>query len=712
MKLVMLHHTPRRIAITITSLVVVLVGMGILAASPASAATCGGVDTSIISGAACDGADVKSTDSADSPVISVLVFVMQILTGAVGVAAVGTLIYAGILYSAAGGESGQVQKAKTIIKDTVIGIVCYAGMILILNFVIPGGVFGQQSVTGGGTASTPGGSDGNDPIQTSNDPQFSIVSMPDTQFEINREAKYNETKVLNNMKWIAANKDEENIQVVVGPGDLTNAGRQSDPDVKDMFKSISKDYAVLDAAKVPYSITNGNHDSDATCSDAGSSYGARECPGQSKNEFTDNLHKTAMFDKTFTPSRAGLKGLTLFESGRVVNSYRVFRVRNTNWLILTLEFYPRDAVFKWAQKVVASHPTYNVVVVTHGYMGDGTNVIGNGIYNYCAKDGDCTKPTTIQKELLLKYPNVKMLFSGHVTTWSTRTDTSASRGKVVQFKTTVHACVGGIKCTNPMRIATIDLENNTLESKFCQTATTNSLSDCETKTTTGMKYVTSGSSGSAPSPSSSTTFDNIVNFRDAATLNTTILKPGLLYRSGNLNEATTSDKSKMAALLKGGTLIDLRQPTDSAFKKDPSLSGVTNLAIPIKGEGSASGYVKTFVNDATARAQFGKAIIAIANNTGPSLVHCKHGKDRTGWTVAMIMYIVGDGKFTASKLDAMVEAEYLKSNDYKAGSVNKAWLRAALTEARIKYRSIMGYIKNGLGVSDDTITLLKNRLGV
>jgi hypothetical protein len=81
---------------------------------------------------------------------------MQILTGAVGIAAVGALIYAGILYSAAGGEAGQVQKAKTIITDTVIGIVCYAGMIIILNFIIPGGVFGQQSTKGGGTTTSSG----------------------------------------------------------------------------------------------------------------------------------------------------------------------------------------------------------------------------------------------------------------------------------------------------------------------------------------------------------------------------------------------------------------------------------------------------------------------------------------------------------------------------------------------------------------------------
>lgn len=156
----------RLITLASLALLVSMLG-GYLMTHPAFATSCGGVDTSIISGDICNGADVKSTDSADNPVVSILVFVIQVLTGAVGVAAVGTLIYAGILYSAAGGDSGQVQKAKTIIKDTVIGIVCYAGMILILNFVIPGGVFGQQSTTGGGTSASPGdGGSNNDPTTT------------------------------------------------------------------------------------------------------------------------------------------------------------------------------------------------------------------------------------------------------------------------------------------------------------------------------------------------------------------------------------------------------------------------------------------------------------------------------------------------------------------------------------------------------------------
>lgn len=85
------------------------------------------------------------TDTADvsqSSVFQIVVWVLRIMTGAVGIAAIGALIYAGMMYSSASGDSAQVSKAKTVITDTVIGLVVYGFMFIILNWLIPGGIFG------------------------------------------------------------------------------------------------------------------------------------------------------------------------------------------------------------------------------------------------------------------------------------------------------------------------------------------------------------------------------------------------------------------------------------------------------------------------------------------------------------------------------------------------------------------------------------------
>ena len=66
--------------------------------------------------------------------------VINILTAGVGVVAIGAVVYAGILYTTAGGSSEQTKKAIGMIINVVIGIIAYAAMYLLLNWIIPGGV--------------------------------------------------------------------------------------------------------------------------------------------------------------------------------------------------------------------------------------------------------------------------------------------------------------------------------------------------------------------------------------------------------------------------------------------------------------------------------------------------------------------------------------------------------------------------------------------
>lgn len=96
----------------------------------------------ILPQAICDSAKSDGSDTKKSGIFALLKWVLNILTAVVGIAAVGTLVYAGIMYSSAGDDNGMVSKAKTIIRDTVIGIVAYGLMVILLNWIVPGGVFG------------------------------------------------------------------------------------------------------------------------------------------------------------------------------------------------------------------------------------------------------------------------------------------------------------------------------------------------------------------------------------------------------------------------------------------------------------------------------------------------------------------------------------------------------------------------------------------
>lgn len=91
----------------------------------------------------CDAADQKagSSDVSNTAIWKLLLWTLNIMIALVGLAATGAIIYAGILYSSAGGNADMIAKAKKIIMNTVIGIVAFALMYLGLNWLIPGGIF-------------------------------------------------------------------------------------------------------------------------------------------------------------------------------------------------------------------------------------------------------------------------------------------------------------------------------------------------------------------------------------------------------------------------------------------------------------------------------------------------------------------------------------------------------------------------------------------
>lgn len=156
--------------ITTFSLLVIFAAAIVIFIAPDANASCGGIETAII-----------SCDDGANPTVEILKLVLRIFVGLVGFAAVGALIFAGIIYSTAGGEQARVTRAKTMIRDTVIGIVLFGTMFLFANWLMPGGLFGGDitsgsSVSGGtSTGSSTGSKDTATPTKTQLS-SFSIAS--------------------------------------------------------------------------------------------------------------------------------------------------------------------------------------------------------------------------------------------------------------------------------------------------------------------------------------------------------------------------------------------------------------------------------------------------------------------------------------------------------------------------------------------------------
>lgn len=70
----------------------------------------------------------------------ILNMILVVLNAGAAVLATGSIAFAGFLYMTARNNASQVQKAKTMIFNTVIGLICYIFMWTLLEWLIPGGV--------------------------------------------------------------------------------------------------------------------------------------------------------------------------------------------------------------------------------------------------------------------------------------------------------------------------------------------------------------------------------------------------------------------------------------------------------------------------------------------------------------------------------------------------------------------------------------------
>lgn len=89
----------------------------------------------------CDKAKTGSSDVKSSGIWQIVKMIVQILTAGVGLVAVGGIIYGSILYTTAGGSQDRVKKAYGVFLNVGIGILLYAAMYGLMNWLVPGGVF-------------------------------------------------------------------------------------------------------------------------------------------------------------------------------------------------------------------------------------------------------------------------------------------------------------------------------------------------------------------------------------------------------------------------------------------------------------------------------------------------------------------------------------------------------------------------------------------
>ncbi|TWT93481.1 Calcineurin-like phosphoesterase [Botrimarina colliarenosi] len=228
---------------------------------------------------------------------------------------------------------------------------------------------------------------------------WTLAVLPDTQIYAESYPAHYEAQT----QWLAAHAEDFNIRFVLYEGDVTNRN------TREQWKVARAAMAKLDGM-LPYAIAPGNHD-----------YGPGGNASDRHSAFND-----AEFFGPGSPyaGQPTLRGC--FEPEKTDNTYHRFEAGGQQWLVVALEFAPRDEVVAWANKIVADHADCLAILVTHAYLySDDT------IYDWRAKGRDqnwnphaygvAKQPgetvndgRQLWEKLVAKHAGFRLTFNGHV----------------------------------------------------------------------------------------------------------------------------------------------------------------------------------------------------------------------------------------------------------------------------------------------------------
>jgi 3',5'-cyclic AMP phosphodiesterase CpdA len=226
------------------------------------------------------------------------------------------------------------------------------------------------------------------PLEPARDASALIV-LPDTQFYACAYPDIFEAQT----RWIARVRTERHIAMVLHTGDIV------DSDIDLQWQVAHQSLSLLSGI-VPYLVTTGNHDL---------------TPPQRTSHIGQYI-QTASLDAFDLETAA-------YEPSRVDNSYAVVPIGGREWLVVGLEFGPRDRVVEWASDVLEAHAELPAIVFTHAYLySDGQRYDRLRMppqpyhpdgYGQTPDEG-INDGEDLWQKLIAPHENVRLVLSGHV----------------------------------------------------------------------------------------------------------------------------------------------------------------------------------------------------------------------------------------------------------------------------------------------------------
>lgn len=234
--------------------------------------------------------------------------------------------------------------------------------------------------------------------QPESNKSWTIAVIPDTQYYV--RSKDDAPLFTEITQWLADNKEELNLQLVLHVGDIVDQNKT------EQWQRAKESMKVLDNI-VPYVLAVGNHDLGKNSSD-----------------------RTTMLNDYFKISDNPLNEKIIggfFENGHLENAWYDFKYNNKKYIIFSLEFGPRNEVVNWADTIAKQHNDQEFILVTHEFIDQESTLFSedgmachttpktkNSPYGYgISHIGSVNCGQELWNSFVSKYPNFEFIFNGH-----------------------------------------------------------------------------------------------------------------------------------------------------------------------------------------------------------------------------------------------------------------------------------------------------------
>jgi hypothetical protein len=215
-------------------------------------------------------------------------------------------------------------------------------------------------------------------------------------------------------KWISSNQFDYNVQGVFCAGDVQISISGQDDLPQDMPVAWNEGFSIIDAMGKPYLTCAGNHDYDDI---------------DDTTSFDQNIGYQRIFQKPWYVGYWKAPGVTpqanpgspAEPSGgypsKATQAIR-FDIGARQFLVIALEFFPRQGALDWAATIINRFSTCDVIILNHGYMTMLGNLFtANGDDNNAYGPSETYNPsftTGVQVNAWARtFPNVRLVLCGH-----------------------------------------------------------------------------------------------------------------------------------------------------------------------------------------------------------------------------------------------------------------------------------------------------------